>query len=151
MAGAHHEFSFFAVCESVSRDEGAVSLHGIFTTLTVPKGELPGDLDCVIAVSGIILPPKWGKRLDLMAFRLAPGGKRETLAGYRGTPLILPEVTGAQVCTWPIALPLWNAGFYGLDLWDRDGAFGPPHDPEGDDSQPAFLASTLFAVTEEGE
>ena len=72
-----------------------------------------------------------------MAWQLGNKGERETLVKYRGTPLEIPEEKGPSVAPYKISVPIWTPGIYGVELFDREGAFGPKE---------ALLATYMYSV-----
>lgn len=131
------EFRFLVICLHPEKENGMVTLQGVLSNIALPESWFPGDLKVFAVVGAVLREPIWGKVLDLRAWQLGHDGQRETLVGYRGTPLILPQEEGATCCPYPIAVPITCPGIYGFDLFDRDGVF---IEKEG------LLATYLYAV-----
>ena len=134
------DFRFLAICEDVSHD-GPVSLHRVVDSLFRPAADFPFDLKLWAAVSVVAMPEKAGKYLDLLAYVLDK--KRsldpQPIAGYAGTPVILPSDLGPRVYTIPITVPIAYPCLYGFYLFDRDGAFAEPE---------TLLANYVYGVLE---
>jgi hypothetical protein len=132
------EFRFLLLCRDRSKDEkGAVTLHDVVNTIVVPNDSFPVDIEMFAMVGAIVMKQMWGKSLDLMAWQLGRGGEREPLVMYRGTPLIVPEEIGATVLPYRLKVPITTPGFYGFDLFDREGIFGKPEE---------LLATYIYGV-----
>jgi hypothetical protein len=119
----HMDFRFLMFCESaLYGDDGSVSARGIIKDLRMKRGE---SAELIAILSVIMIPQHWGKRLDLMAWRLGRNGEREKLeGGYVGTPLILPREKGPIVNPCKITIPPQStSGIFGFDLFDPGGVF----------------------------
>lgn len=117
------EFRFLAICEGVSQgpEENGVTLRDVVNTLKT-TGERPTELTAAI---GPVLHPEWqAKCLDLMAWRLGKSGQREKIPDYAGSPPILPEGRGPKVLPYQVRFCIPATGYYGFELFDRDGIFG---------------------------
>lgn len=131
------DFRFLIICQSASArlDEPLITLHGVLNEM---RGSATERTELAVVVGAILAPALAGKHLDLMAYVLDKSGKRQPIPGYAGTPLILPAALGPVVLPYSIALPTPHPGIYGFDLFDRDGAFGPPE---------SHLATYRFGVS----
>ena len=117
-----NEFRFFLLCLSATSGPGApiADLSGVVNHF--PADDEPIELSAV--VGGIFWPEMKGKHLDLMFWTLDKNHERQTVDGFVGRPLILPELFGPNVAPFPLKLPSLPKGTYGCELLDRDGAFG---------------------------
>ncbi len=118
-------FRFFLICHGVESGPGvtAAVLRGVINSIVA----LPTEPTRLIATVGAVVAPEMqAKHLDMMVWTLDRTGERQPLPGYAGTPLILPNLLGAQVMPFPFELPTPAKGIYGADLFDRDGAFAKP-------------------------
>ncbi len=132
-------FRFLVICRRAIRnvDNQRITFEGVVNDLTLMNNE---GIELVAAIGAVLLPVMEGKRLDLMAWKLARDGERQPIPGYAGTPLILPRGIGALVAPYSIKVPVKETGIFGFDLFDPDGVFGQP---EG------LLATYMFSVTVE--
>jgi hypothetical protein len=131
-----NEFRFFLLCHGVESEQnvpGAV-LRGVINSVVQIDSE-PTPLFAV--VGAVIVPAMKQKSLDMMVWRLDRSGQRQTLPGFVGMPLILPNALGPQVMPYQFALPTPTPGIYGAELFDRDGTFG---------KRQALLATFMFGV-----
>ena len=131
------EFRFLLICLGATHrlDDDLISLSGIVNFLECSAN----DRTDLAAIVGVCLRPEMkDKSLDLMAWRLDRTGERQRIPEYAGTPLILPDSVGPAVLPYSISLPTPSSGIYGFELFDRDGAFGPPE---------ALLSTYMFGVT----
>lgn len=129
-------FRFFLLCHGVESDQNvpAAMLRGVVNTIV----QLSGESTPLFSVVGAVLDPAMSRKsLDMMVWRLDRNGERQTLQGYVGTPLILPQALGPQVMQYSFSLPTPTKGIYGAELFDRDGAFGKPK---------SLLATYMFGV-----
>lgn len=131
------EFRFLLFCLEPVKSNGVVSLNGVVNTLHVSESDFPTDLVLYAVIGAILRESMWGKPLDLMAWQLGNKAEREKLVKFVGAPLILPEEKGAVVLPYRVSVPIWTPGFYGFDLFDREGIFGPPEH---------LLATYLYAI-----
>ena len=130
-------FRFFLICHGVESGPNITNatLRGVVNSIVGLKHEATPLL---AVVGAVVAPAMKGKPLDMMVWQLDKNGERQRLPGYVGTPLILPDVLGAQVMPFHFALPTPKSGVYGADLFDRLGAFG---------ERETLLATFMFAVT----
>jgi len=136
-----YEFRFLAVCESAQIKKGGINASLIDIVNNLVFTSFPCDKTLYAVVSLISTPDKWGKPLDLMRWQLGKDGNRHALPGGSGTPLVIPNETyGACCIPYSIEIPFHAPGFYGFDLFDRDGVFGEKEN---------LLSSFLFSVMKE--
>jgi hypothetical protein len=129
------EFRFMVICRSASlREDGTVNLLDVVNEIDGSRTE---RTELAVAIGLLLLPTMNGKSLDLMAYKLGKKLEHQKLPGFVGQHLELPDGKGPQVLPYSVAIPTPETGVYGFDLWDRDGAFGPPE---------TLLAHYLFGV-----
>jgi hypothetical protein len=125
------------VCGGTNASCSAGDLRGVLNNLIVESFPAPSRL--IVAVGTVLTPDHWGRRLDLMTWRLGSNGDRLPIPGHAGCPIYCPRVTGPSVHSHSIDLTFSERGIYGFELFDRDGAFGKSE---------ALLATYIFGVDE---
>src|SRR5262245_45030045 len=93
------EFRFLLICEKAYAIGERTVLENIFSIVEIPDDEIPCDVQCNAVVSCALRPEMYGKQLGLLAWKLNGRRERETLPGWIGVKLPIPEGTG------PVILP----------------------------------------------